>query len=131
MAGVRDELPDPRLALLPRVQGAEPTCPSIRLSAAPTCPTSVRASASDAGHPLVQRHLAACRGSSETRVAVAATRRSGRRATPTIAAPAIAGRDQPGDRDARLDDDQAADSSDVAGGQADHEAAVALEDSTR
>lgn len=75
-----------RVSLCWRAVRAEETCPSMRLRAAPTWPTSVRGSASGtrswrAGSPL-------CRGSSETRVAVAATRRRGRRATPTRTCPA-------------------------------------------
>ena len=65
-----------RASLAARRARADSTCPSIRLNATATWPTSVRGLASGTRSGRVTSPLAS--GSWVTRVAVAATRRSGR-----------------------------------------------------
>ena len=76
-----------RVSLACRAASASATWPSIRLSAAPTCPTSVRGSVSTAGTRTDSATSPRSSGSSATRLAVAATRRSGRRLRPMTVAP--------------------------------------------
>ena len=75
-----------RASLAARRPSARSTWNSIRLNAAPTRPTSVRGSLS--GTPAGKVTSPESSGSSVTRVAVAATRRSGRSENCTIAVPA-------------------------------------------
>ncbi len=88
MAGIRDELPDPCLALLAGGEGRTdvPQHPVERRAHLPHLGAGICLGVRDA---FEERHLPAVQGSSETRVAVAATRRNGRRATPTSTVPAI------------------------------------------
>ena len=69
-----------------------PTWPSIRFSAAPTWPTSVSGSVSCSGTRTDSATSPRSSSSSATRLAVSATRRSGRRVRRTITAPANAAR---------------------------------------
>ena len=84
-----------RVSLSCRAVSAAETCPSIRLSAAPTWPTSVRGSVSASGTRSDSSTVPRSSGSSETLVAVAATRRSGRRVSRTISAPAMPASSRP------------------------------------
>lgn len=87
MAGVRDELADARLALLARLQRSVHMVEHAVEGGADLADLGARVGLG-VGDPFVEGHFAAVQGSSETRVAVDATRRRGRRATPTMAAPA-------------------------------------------
>ena len=78
VAGVGDELAHPRLALLPRGQRGVDVV-SSPLRAEPDLADLGARVGVGCGHPLGQGDLAAVQRRCETRVAVAATRRSGRR----------------------------------------------------
>ena len=78
VAGVGDELAHLRLGLPAGRPARRSTWSSIRFSAAPTWPTSVRGSVSSGGTRSASRTSPLDSGSSATRVAVAATRCSGR-----------------------------------------------------
>lgn len=81
VTGVGDELPDPRLALLPCVQRPVDVIEHPVERGTDLADLGVRIGLG-VGHPFAEVHLAGVQGSSETRVAVAATRRRGRVATP-------------------------------------------------
>lgn len=82
MTGVRHELAYPHLALLARVQGAVDVVQHAVERGADLADLGVRI-ALRLGHPLAQVDLAGVEGEFETRVAVLATLRRGRVASPT------------------------------------------------
>ena len=106
VAGVGDELAQPRLAVLAGLQ-APPTLSSIRFSAVPTWPTSVRGSTS--GTRSASSTSPRSSGSALTLAAVSATRSSGRSSRRTSTAPAMPPPSSASAIAIDLDDDEPAD----------------------